>query len=251
MSKLNPRNYQLALAFNDSDLRAPGHDEIMHWLSNWVRQESNIRSLIRPSYRGRESISINRLDEQSKVEIAKLPTHKQNWVTNAFNHQHKETRIKVAELWPDEPMVELNYKKSEWELPLSSERGQPTGFCDLYCEYQMGDVLSHATTHVYSFASSEEFFVGERSNFSKVEESQAWRQYTTVVRLFFEVKTKIPSVGELMRQIQLYRTSPTFRGSPDCGPRSVNKFIVVAPPNNEAASVCAEHEIHFIEYRPE
>jgi hypothetical protein len=43
MSKINPRNYQLGLAFNEPDLKKPKHDQIMHWLSEWVQDPENIR----------------------------------------------------------------------------------------------------------------------------------------------------------------------------------------------------------------
>jgi hypothetical protein len=149
-------------------------------------------------------------------------------------------------------MVELSYKRSEWEMPLSSERGQAMGFCDLYCEYSVGNFLSWQTKIAYqlnSLSVSEGSIIGKKITFSKTSEKQAWQQYATAARLFFEVKTKIPSVGELMRQLQLYKTSPTFRWSPGDGPKSINKWIVVAPPNNEAVSVCAQHAIFFVEYR--
>lgn len=51
--------------------------------------------------------------------------------------------------------------------------------------------------------------------------------------LLLEVKSKMPTLGELMRQLQLYRTG--FNG----------KLIVVSP-DDRYASILAEQEIHFI-----
>ncbi len=81
----------------------------------------------------------------------------------------------------------------------------------------------------------------------KDRSEETWSEGFGTLRLFFEVKTEIPSVGELMRLLQMYRNSMTFRFRSE--ERVVSRLIVVAPPNNEAASVCQDHGIAFLEYR--
>lgn len=64
--------------------------------------------------------------------------------------------------------------------------------------------------------------------------------------IYFEVKSEIKSIGELIRQLQLYRSSSTFHESL---PRA--RLVVVAPPHNGAASVCHENGFDLLEYRPD
>ena len=54
-------------------------------------------------------------------------------------------------------------------------------------------------------------------------------------RVLVEVKSKLPTLGELMRQIQLYKT--TFSGA----------FVVICP-NDEYADILKEHGIYFIKH---
>lgn len=51
--------------------------------------------------------------------------------------------------------------------------------------------------------------------------------------LLLEVKSKMPTLGELMRQLQLYRTA--FKG-----------LLVVVSPDDRYASILGEQEVHFI-----
>ena len=250
MSRLNPRNYQLGLAFNDTDLKEPKHDEIMQWLTTWVKQEVNIRALFRPTYRHRWHVTRHVLDEAATRQVADNPSHRRHQIEDNFYRRHSAKEVRFCGQWQDEPILRLGYQSSEWELPLSSGRGAVMGFCDLYCQYEVGDSLHYVTTHLHSFQSQRTEYGIEQWNFGKVAETFSWQQQTAVLRMFFEVKTKIPSVGELMRQLQLYRTSRTIRTATWIGDvPAINKMIVVAPPNNEAASVCREHRIPFVEYR--
>ena len=56
---------------------------------------------------------------------------------------------------------------------------------------------------------------------------------------FFEVKSSIPSIGELMRQINLYRLH-----------KPQGYFIVVSP-DESAKEVLRSQHIHFVKYDPE
>jgi hypothetical protein len=56
-------------------------------------------------------------------------------------------------------------------------------------------------------------------------------------RILVEAKSALPTVGELMRQIQLYRTA--FSG----------KFVVVSP-DDSYARILAEQDVTFVKYTP-
>lgn len=63
------------------------------------------------------------------------------------------------------------------------------------------------------------------------------RPYVEAPCILVEVKSAMPTVGELMRQVQLYRTA--FSG----------KFVVVSP-DERYAQILAEQGVTFIKYNP-
>ncbi len=65
----------------------------------------------------------------------------------------------------------------------------------------------------------------------------AWSRGSDAPRILVEAKSAMPTVGELMRQIQLYRTA--FHG----------KFVVVSP-DDKYEGVLSEQEVAFIQYTP-
>jgi len=246
MSNINTRNYQLNLAFNDTDLRTPKHDAIMHWLQAWVKEADNVRRLLRPKFSHRIEAIRHELTPDSLSLMKGSPDA--HSITSDFSIQHKESSADVKAPWQGEPGPDLRFHQMQWELPLKGERGEVIGFVDLWARYSVGEVLRRVTTKSHRLDSLEPKERHSRFlqtwSFSPVGDHVTYEQQLTGLSLFFEVKTEIRSVGELMRQLQLYRSSSTFRG------HAPSRLIVVAPANNEAASVCLDHGIPFIEYRP-
>ncbi len=74
-----------------------------------------------------------------------------------------------------------------------------------------------------------------------VGDNHRWSETEIDIRLLFEVKSEIRSIGELMRQLQLYRSTDSFRNIS-------TKLIVVAPPHADAKRICNEQGVHFLEY---
>ena len=79
------------------------------------------------------------------------------------------------------------------------------------------------------------------------EETVRWSPNRIWLRVCFEVKTEIRSIGELMRQLQLYRSALPPRGGYEV---PETWLCVVAPPHPEAAAVCRDQGFPFLEYRP-
>lgn len=244
MSKINGRNYQLGLAFNDGDLRKPKHDEIMHWLTSWVQNAENVRPFYLPKGVYRKASKSHRLTAEAEELLRPLKEHEKERVLRSFqNRLHWAEEWDVRQPWPDEPERKLRFRKSQWELPLRAERGGLLGFCDLCAEYEGTTTLEKVLVTLYSAAPPNDARGGSYWGFDPAGSAEEWRQHGGEVKIFFEVKTEIPSVGELMRQLQLYRSTETIRGH-------WNHLVVVAPPNNEAATVCESHGISFVQYRP-
>jgi len=64
-----------------------------------------------------------------------------------------------------------------------------------------------------------------------------WSTESEAPRILIEAKSVLPTVGELMRQVQLYRTA--FRGK-----------IVVVCPDERYAKILAEQDVAFVKYAP-
>ena len=242
VSRINTRNYQLGLAFNDGDMRKPKHDEIMHWLSAWVKNVDNVRSFIGSKKVPRQILTDHRLSPEAREAINAVPEGERRSIWLSFQNQFPDGEIDTSQEWPDEPPSTIKFIKYQWELPLRNARGGEVGFCDLCADYEVTSLLEKIDVLLYS-ATPRPTSRYPSFKFEQCGSRQEWRQQSGQMRLFFEVKTEIPSVGELMRQLQLYRGTETARGF-------WTHFAVVAPPNNEAASVCADHGISFVQYRP-
>jgi hypothetical protein len=64
-----------------------------------------------------------------------------------------------------------------------------------------------------------------------------WSTESEAPRILIEAKSVLPTVGELMGQVQLYRTA--FRGK-----------IVVVCPDKRYAKILAEQHVAFVKYSP-
>jgi hypothetical protein len=194
----------------------------------------------------------SRLDENFRLSIQHVDADEIRYIEETLKKDFPESDRAAFAPWPDEPQKILKLRNKQWEYPLKTERGAIVAFCDMYCRYAIGFILTK--TNITNFL-IEQTQISDRKIshdfiFSKTQpETQhvGWEQRFADLHVFFEVKTEIPSIGELMRQLQTYRAMPALQPYDNNRPL----LIVVAPPHNEAASVCREHGIPFVEYRPD
>ena len=112
MGKINDKNFQLRLAFQDTDLRKPKHDEIMHWLDNWVNDFKNVE----PFFEDRRERGIGNysaLDEESRLLVNESP--RKESIIQQFNLEFKESHSVRREPWSDEPPRKIDYLARRWE----------------------------------------------------------------------------------------------------------------------------------------
>jgi hypothetical protein len=246
MSQINPRNYQLGLAFNDADLRKPDHDKIMMWLSDWVKEPANLRRFLPTTY-SRSVIYQNRFDETANAIWPTLTYHEQQVLRDDLERLPREPGRDYDGTWADEPLFRAELTKSTWERMLKGDRGSLLGFCDLHCVYEIWHYLSKVTIQRHQICPEDKHgFTLRKWKIVKTDVTEdVYQTGSNEYQIYFEVKSEIRSIGELIRQLQLYRSSATFQGSLPGA-----QMIVVAPPNNSAAAVCKENGFEFLEYRP-
>lgn len=110
---------------------------------------------------------------------------------------------------------DIEVSKVEWEVPVSTENGYTIGFVDMIIYGK------------WPFPRTE------------AELADNWSP-TEGISLVIEVKTAIPNVGELLRQLNLYRGARQFK-------YGGTRFVVVSP-DDRFASVLRSQGIAFYKY---
>ena len=242
MSRINDRSRQLAMAFRDQDLLHPEHDTIMEWLVKWAKKPDNVLELFAPAHPWRRLNVTHALTSDAFAGMEAL-SKPQRIVESYFASDQRPSMVDVSSAWPDEPNRRLKVDELLWEQPVKDARGGLLGFVDLLCSVRVSWALLRCVERRYKVVPGDPAQSRHRGfDFEAVgEEFLRWEQTEIEQKVAFEVKTAIPSIGELMRQINLYRSSET------CGSAL---FAVVAPPNERAAAVCRSQGVAFVPYQP-
>lgn len=241
MSKVDSRNYQLRLIYNDEDLPKPKHDQIMLWLENFVRDETKWPELIPVRFAKMSSIEENEIYRPDGRYLE--PQQYDNHYYETVRKLHPTSSVEVAAS-ADAPGRSSSFKNLTWEYALydrSNYEGRPgarLGFVDMMANFDSDVELRHVTTRKFQYDPKAD----DQKKYTLLETSAEWRVIRRVVQIFFEVKTEIRSIGELMRQMKLYMSSATVSQAP------YRRLIVVAPRHDEASRVLRDHGIGFIPY---
>lgn len=205
MAKPKMQTHQQKLGFFDEDLKKTEHDEIVKWV------ELNMESLI--------CELISRSDQKLFSELVKI-----------FNTNKEHVNFD----WKKE----FEIIEKEWEpiILTNTNNKYPVGYVDYYCKVRLQD------SNYYRFQS--------HNTESKLEYNPNDRNFGLELmdslhpfEFYFEVKTKINTLGELFRQLRLYQTY--IGGS--TGGRNV-KLCVVCPDDIDA-SIIEEQGFPFIKYK--
>lgn len=242
MSQPNDRNYQLKLIYNDEDLRKPRHDEIMHWLDAKLRDPAFTEAhVISPRFR---SAFDHYVDDVVEVdgEAIKPDRPGYQYLCEEARRAHPAPARGARTLKPEEgepPIRRHSWVKNVWEQPLQSTgyggRKQVVGFLDLAASFNADAKL--VRVHHRRFA-AKNAPNGYGQSFELLEETAEWTRWEETLQVGFEVKSEISSVGELMRQLQLYRTTESIH--------QYRRIIVVAPAHPDAENVLRSHGFGFI-----
>lgn len=245
----------LTLGLDESDMPAHSQDTITHWLEALLRDKDKALAVatpyLSPGFEERHEYTYHRLDEESRQAILAQDSIMQRDIRSSFSSGRHDSHKQIDVAWQDEPEREFELVDLQWELPIILQKRATDRSIDLFCCYEIGARLVKYTTLFYRLDDinpSETRLHWKTWNFTQTNQTQSWWQTRDRVRIFCEVKSSIPAISALMHQLQIYRRSRTFQFDPAC--KSVNILAVVAPPHNEAASVCRNHGISFIEYRP-
>jgi len=209
MGKPRAQTIQQRFGFLDSDLTTSTHDTIMFWLD--ANMEQIVVSLMGKLHLPTEW-------EQEEIKCGLKLIERAN--ATQFSYVHDI----VAEPIPPFPGIKIGCKR--WEVPITQEKSNfIVGFIDMQVS------ISEPSLHL-------KYLWGQDSYWKKGEPASGeWSiSYQDNYRpLYFEVKTSIPSIGELLRQVRMYQTYTS------------GKFFVVAP-DDKFESILSEQGIGFVKY---
>lgn len=266
MAAPKAQTIQQRFGFLDNDLKTPKHDEIMLWL------DKNAVSIVEELYwkpawpsgtietwKARTDIAIAdainryretydkatesaRQDEERFTADPTLSYHKD------YMERHKREAARHLSLWenlenwpglgqpPSKP--EMPIEEFGWESPvMSDERGKYIiGFIDLKVNYhdwslRVDSIQEHEGYYPSGKPVSKWRLSGEVHPEWKISEG-----HNHIV--CFEVKTTIPSLGELIRQVNMYKAYQTGR------------FIVISP-DDKFVEPLKSQGIDFYKYDPQ
>jgi hypothetical protein len=196
------------LGFWDMEVAKPKHDEI----TLWALENAEVLARRYMAFRGDRVMA-----EWGAVEGSSWPHARVLKLRNEYPDLGERLPTKRATLVVKRELAAvLREREPEWH-PRQVPRNQRTlGYADL---------LMHC--------------VGEHLGASQLvsgREPPQWTVREEPFRIIVEVKSELPTIGELMRQLNLYRQS--------CG-----QVIVVAPDDRYTA-LLAEQGILFVKYDP-
>jgi hypothetical protein len=213
MAKPQAKTLQERMGFVDQDLKTPGHDAIMLWLDDYVKpclqdwlgvhewplQERALQQSRAEDYQAYTQdthVALQRAREAVERYQGEA-SYERTWRESAQRTVAQATTALAA------PTVELalpafprlSVQRTRWEHPIVTGHSYTVGFVDMMVTYRH-PVLSYNEYH-------------RSSSWSPWD--PAWRVQWRECQVFFEVKTAIPSLGELLRQLTLYQTHGVYR----------------------------------------
>lgn len=231
MATRSSQTYQNRLAFGDPDRKTPEHDQIALWLDANAREITRrlcgleklpegwqwSAEYVQRFHKWVESETQKLLDEaRREVERAKGSSWGPSFVLTA---QAKVEGIESQPPLGEPPVPEFKITRTVWEQPVTSGTNRFThGFIDYVAEgyYDVSLRVTLPTAYV----------------------AASWNEMEYSVFCFgFEIKANIPSLGEVLRQVQYYRTYE---------PRM--HFVVVSPDTRYVAQIVSQG-ISFVPYQ--
>jgi hypothetical protein len=241
--KPKAKTIQERLGFQDDELATPKHDEIMlwvdeniesvlsellpeHWTEREIRSHQEQVERARATWRER-CISGQGVGAEDARNLTLLTAEKQHWKLNGNAHKVSECESRLdayfhamAQKFPDpgpvpsRPPWQVRGKK--WELPIRSG-SYVVGVVDFCVFLDMGSVWLDGIEDKALFRT-------------------AWKISRDRGTLLFEIKPAIRSLGELIRQINIYRTY-----------EQESRFVVVSP-DDRFRSNLESQGISFVKY---
>jgi hypothetical protein len=212
MAKPKAKTLQERMGFTDTDLKTPGHDAIMLWLDDAVKVSLqdwlglHDWALDEYALAAQRAADWQRYAERTRAVLKNAQDDmqryagKDGWQKDYFEKaQHLQHQTEAALTLGPPPITLPGFPTcaaplTKWEHPIITGNSYTVGFIDLMVTYQH-----------------------PRLTYNEYWDASEWREWNfewTILwcqrRVFFEVKTAIPSLGELLRQLTLYQSHSQY-----------------------------------------
>jgi len=253
--KPKAQTLQQKMGFFDEDLKKPKHDEIMIWINENITKI--LSTIVTESYTDEilqafKSECIERITKYEQYFNEIIKSCNQN-IEDLINpnrtgrrlnpeeakkdKKDKENRIKELEgkidrlrkfevFKPDFKIPEITRVVKTWELPITTGHNMTVGFIDFVATFNYPVLKLKGIKTYYNESKAKYEFCDIEDNF-RVDFEPEERTY------FFEIKTSIDSIGELIRQINHYKTYKKGR------------YFVVCP-DDRSKEILKQQNIDFI-----
>lgn len=234
MAKPKAQTIQQRFGFMDDDLKKPKHDELMKWLDGcieeklleWIGVSSECTAEEIVEAKQNASINCTARIEALKKELEKEKYYPAYGEKGEIEKAEKISNLEKQIEWASKPVEippspskkpPVRITKKQWEKPIKSN-DYIVGFVDMVVHFALPKIT-------LSMKLSEN---GWKAEWGAV--------YSAENRIDFEVKTEIPSLGELIRQINMYKSYGA-------------KNIFVVAPDDTHREILQEQGIGFIKYQ--
>jgi hypothetical protein len=221
MAKKETATLQQKLGFFDEDLKKPKHDEIMLWL------DSNIEDLVKQNFQVQaqpgqvealKDQTINDIKlaidwkltmlEKLKAEALSIPTKAKELQERIDMEQKKVDYMLGWNGFDSNPKVVPEILRKIWEYTITTQgsyqNGNSSKFTVGFIDYAVTVKYPRYEPRVGGITYTWNQAYKKYENFDIVKVPYIYYQKEEM-NLFFEVKTEIKSIGELIRQINHYR----------------------------------------------
>jgi hypothetical protein len=186
MAAPRAQTLQERFGFKDDDLKQKSHDDIMLWVHNnaysvlkHLMVRTGVLKSIDAAWAENRSLLQETLEKYGKISVcnAELRGTPLSWEVESGTWNYLES------VPQERPSIRIDSKK--WEHPIKAKGGFMIGFVDLVITYR------------YPFIGGTKFRATDN-------DGGGWIQYRRR-KLACEIKTTLPTAGELIRQIRMYQ----------------------------------------------
>ena len=258
MVKPKAQTLQQRLGFFDEDLKSPKHDELMLWLDNNIETivnekfnkeytAENIKVIIERESKKIQNIIDNynssiqyfekqlTLTDRERNELPQSLRYTNDELNEILEKNNRKKQIlqqfNISVSIPSKPRITRIQKK--WELPVTTNNYQnkyTIGFIDFVASFnvpvlELGGLISKRKDQSFEL------------DYYDFNENELQFHYTAMEKtILVEVKSEIKSLGELIRQINHYKTY-------------VSGDYYVMCPDNQYKKTLKDQGIDFIDYK--
>ena len=233
------------------------HDQMMLALERWAADPANVRALLAlPNAFHERRDTVTHSLAPGSLDAWAVDRHRET-VAYRFRERFAD-RSKPAQIeWPDAPApVWRMPEPPQWKpSPPRSHFGRrkaPGAFCDMKITYDVDWVLDRCQVQWHHAVkvdiSGREWDVQYQFE-ATGEQTHDWRQHGRTVCIYFVALPNVASLGELMARLQTCKALlPPLDRDDSTGERV--SLAIYAPSHADAARLCRQHGVHYLEYRP-